>query len=50
MDDIFLDINMKPTLWYRQSRRGDFVTNTPAPFLTKWDRLHRLYVELSLID
>jgi hypothetical protein len=27
-----------------------FVTNTPAPFLTKWDRLHRLYVELSLMD
>ena len=24
MGDIFLDINMKPTLWYRQSRRGDF--------------------------
>ena len=24
MGDIFLDINMKPTLWYRQSRRDDF--------------------------
>ena len=24
MGDIFLDINMKPTLWYRHSRRGDF--------------------------
>ena len=24
MDDIFLAINMKPTLWYRQSGRGDF--------------------------
>ena len=24
MGDIFLDINMKPTLWYRVSRRGDF--------------------------
>jgi len=22
--DIFLDINMKATLWYWQSRRGDF--------------------------
>ena len=24
MGDIFLDINMKPTLWYRASRRSDF--------------------------
>jgi hypothetical protein len=34
------------------ANRGGVIlfTNTPAPFLTKWDRLHRLYVELSLMD
>ena len=50
MGDIFLDINMKPTLLYANRGGVSFVTDTPAPFLTKWDRLHRLYVELSLID
>jgi hypothetical protein len=24
MGDIFLDINIKPTLWYRHSRRGGY--------------------------
>jgi hypothetical protein len=47
MGDIFLDINMKRTLWYRHRGGVSLITNTPAPFLTKWDRLHRLYVELS---
>ena len=32
MGDIFLDINMKPTLCYRQSRRGDFAHQNASAF------------------
>ena len=32
MGDIFLDINMKPTLWYRYPRRGDFAHQYASAF------------------
>jgi hypothetical protein len=32
MGDIFLDIDMKPTLWYRQSRRGGFCHRYASAF------------------
>ena len=32
MGDIFLDINMKRTLWYRESRRGELVHQYASAF------------------
>ena len=32
MGDIFLDINMKRTLWYRESRRGEVVHRYASAF------------------
>ena len=32
MGDIFLDINMKRTLWYRESRRGEVVYQYASAF------------------
>ena len=32
MGDIFLDINMKRTLWYRLPRRGEFGHQYPSAF------------------
>ena len=32
MGDIFLDINMKRTLWYRESRRGELIHQYASAF------------------
>ena len=32
MGDIFLDINMKRTLWYRESRHGELVHQCASAF------------------
>ena len=51
VDDILLDINMKATLWYGHSRRGDFGHQYASAFPNEMGSLApAFYVELSLID
>ena len=39
MGDIFLDINVKRTLWYRQSRRGEFGHRYASAFPNEMESL-----------
>ena len=50
MGDIFLDINMKPTLWYRQSRRGGFGHQYASAFHNEMGSLAPALCRAVVID